>query len=76
MAKNMLSNISNNEFFGMQTYANARRMIDFGCDVAVASDYNPGSSTIYSIPSVMTLATLYCDYQLMIFKAVTLMPQA
>ena len=59
-------------FLGMQTYANARRMIDFGCDVAVASDYNPGSSTIYSIPSVMALATLYCGLSINeVFKAVT-----
>jgi len=59
-------------FLGMKTYANARKMIDFGCDVAVASDYNPGSNTIYSIPSVMALATLYCGLSINeVFKAVT-----
>ena len=43
-----------------------------GCDVAVASDYNPGSNTIYSIPSVMALATLYCGLTINeVFKAVT-----
>ena len=59
-------------FLGMKTYANARKMIEFGCDVAVASDYNPGSNTIYSIPSVMALATLYCGLTINeVFKAVT-----
>tara|TARA_S200000501_G_scaffold89657_1_gene82784 strand:+ start:11893 stop:13110 length:1218 start_codon:yes stop_codon:yes gene_type:complete len=59
-------------FLGMKTYANARRMIDYGCDIAVASDYNPGSNTIYSIPSVMALATLYCGLTINeVFKAVT-----
>ena len=59
-------------FLGMRTYANARKMIDLGCDVAVASDYNPGSNTIYSIPSVMALATLYCGLTINeVFKAVT-----
>ena len=59
-------------FLGLKTYANARKMIEFGCDVAVASDYNPGSNTIYSIPSVMALATLYCGLTINeVFKAVT-----
>ena len=47
-------------FLGMKTYANGRFMIDIGCDIAIASDYNPGSSTIYSMPSIMALASLYC----------------
>lgn len=40
-------------------YANARRMIDLGCIVALASDYNPGSCPIYSMPFIITLAGMY-----------------
>ena len=47
-------------FLGMDTYANGRSMIYIGCNVAIASDYNPGSSTIYSMPLIMALASLYC----------------
>lgn len=40
-------------------YANARRMIDQGCTVALASDYNPGSCPNYSMPFVITLACMH-----------------
>ena len=40
-------------------YAPARRMIDSGCAVALASDYNPGSCHTQSIPLVISLAALY-----------------
>lgn len=40
-------------------YANARRMIDLGCTVALASDYNPGSCPAYSIPFIITLACMH-----------------
>ncbi|MCC7478520.1 imidazolonepropionase [bacterium] len=40
------------------SYAPARRMIDAGCAVALATDHNPGSSMLYSLPFVMTLAAL------------------
>ena len=59
-------------FLGMKTYANARAMIDVGCEVAIASDYNPGSNTIYSLPSIMALSCLYCGLSINeSFKAVT-----
>ena len=59
-------------FLGMKTYANGRAMIDVGCDVAIASDYNPGSNTIYSLPSIMALSCLYCGLSINeSFKAVT-----
>ncbi|MDQ3023365.1 MAG: imidazolonepropionase [bacterium] len=45
-------------FSGHGCYAPARRMIDAGCAVALASDLNPGSSHIYSVPFIMTLACL------------------
>lgn len=37
-------------------YAPARRMIDAGCAVAIASDFNPGSCMSYSMPLMMTIA--------------------
>ena len=40
-------------------YAPARKMIDAGCAVALASDLNPGSSLVYSLPFVMSLAVLH-----------------
>lgn len=45
-------------FSGHGKYAPARRMIDAGCAVALATDLNPGSSLVYSMPLVMTLAVL------------------
>lgn len=39
-------------------YARARRMIDAGAAVALASDYNPGSCFSHSIPLVMALAAI------------------
>lgn len=40
-------------------YAPARRMIDGGCAVALASDLNPGSCFSASIPLIFSLATIY-----------------
>ena len=42
-----------------ESYAPARRMIDAGCAVAVASDLNPGSCFSSSIPLMFALATIY-----------------
>ena len=42
-----------------EKYAPARRMIDAGCAVAVASDLNPGSCFSSSIPLMFALATIY-----------------
>ena len=47
-------------FLGKYEYANGRKIIDMGCDVALATDYNPGSSTIQSMPFILSLACLYC----------------
>ena len=56
----------------MKTYANGRAMIDVGCDVAIASDYNPGSCAIQSMPLIMFLSNLYCNLSLNLsFKACT-----
>ena len=40
-------------------YAPARRMIDSGCIVALASDLNPGSCFSASVPLMIGLATIY-----------------
>lgn len=40
-------------------YANARRMIDLGCIVALASDFNPGSCPTYAMPFMITLACMH-----------------
>jgi imidazolonepropionase len=46
--------------FGLrEPYARGRFMIDQGCAVALATDFNPGSCFSNSIPLLMALATLY-----------------
>ncbi len=47
-------------FLGKTKYAPGRKMIDSGCHVAIATDFNPGSCTIQSIPHIISLANLYC----------------
>ncbi len=42
-----------------EPYARGRFMIDNGCAVALASDFNPGSCFSESIPLIIALATLY-----------------
>jgi imidazolonepropionase len=45
-----------NYFLGLTKYANARRLIDAGVPVALATDYNPGTSPTISMPMAMSLA--------------------
>ncbi len=45
-------------FFLRSDYAPARRMIEAGCAVALATDCNPGSSPTESMPQILALATL------------------
>lgn len=42
-----------------EPFARARYMIDKGCAIALATDFNPGSSFSESIPLVFALATIY-----------------
>lgn len=42
-----------------EPYAPARRLIDSGCAVALATDYNPGSCLSCSIPLLVALACIY-----------------
>lgn len=45
-----------NYFLGLARYPNARRFIDSGVAVALATDYNPGSSPTLSMAMAMSLA--------------------
>jgi imidazolonepropionase len=45
-----------NYFLGLSQYPAARKFIDAGVPVALATDYNPGSSPTASMPFVMSLA--------------------
>ncbi len=46
-------------FSQREPYARARAMIDRGCAVALATDFNPGSCFTESIPLIVALATLH-----------------
>lgn len=43
-------------FLGKKTYAPARRLLDAGAEVALATDFNPGSSANPSLPLILTVA--------------------
>ncbi len=46
--------------FGATDFADARKMIDRGCAIAVSTDYNPGSAPCPSLQNAMAIA---CRYQ-------------
>lgn len=46
--------------FGATEFADARKMVDKGCAIAVSTDYNPGSAPCPSQPLAMAIA---CRYQ-------------
>ena len=45
-----------NYFLGLKDYPNARQLIDSGVPVALATDYNPGTSPTMSMAMAMSLA--------------------
>ncbi|MGA9510637.1 MAG: imidazolonepropionase [Candidatus Sulfotelmatobacter sp.] len=45
-----------NYFLGLKDYPRARKLIDAGVPVALATDYNPGTSPTLSMPMAMSLA--------------------
>ena len=47
-------------FLGKNKYAPGRKMIDSGCEIALATDFNPGSCTLQSMPLIISLSNLYC----------------
>ena len=44
-----------NYFLGVKEYPPARKFIDAGVPVALATDYNPGTSPTLSMPMAMSL---------------------
>jgi len=46
--------------FGSSHFADARKLIDAGCAIAVSTDYNPGSAPC---PSQQTVMQIACRYQ-------------
>lgn len=54
-----------------EPFARARFMIDHGCAVALATDFNPGSGFTNSIPLMFALATIYMNMS--IEEAITAM---
>jgi imidazolonepropionase len=59
--------------FGSKEFADARKLIDSGCAVALSTDYNPGSAPCPSLPNAMAIA---CRYQKLlpseVFNAATI----
>jgi imidazolonepropionase len=45
-----------NHFLGLKDYPPARKLIDAGVPVALATDYNPGTSPMMSMPMAISLA--------------------
>ncbi|MEE3196595.1 MAG: imidazolonepropionase [Candidatus Neomarinimicrobiota bacterium] len=46
-------------FLGKEKYAPARKLIDRGAHIAIASDFNPGSCHIKSMPFIIGLSCIY-----------------
>ncbi len=46
-------------FLGLQRYAPARKLIDSGLSVALATDFNPGTCMTEAMPLMMTLGCVY-----------------
>ena len=51
-------------FLNKNEYADARTLIDNNCDVALASDFNPGTCTLRSLSNIMYLAMQNCGLTL------------
>ena len=56
-----------------EKYAPARKMLENGLDVAISTDFNPGSSYSYSIPLLLSLSAIKLKMNLKeIVKAITI----
>ena len=51
-------------FLNSSSFANGRKLIDGNCDVAIATDFNPGTCTIRSLPNIMLLSMKKCGLTL------------
>ncbi len=48
-------------FLKQKNYVDAKKFKKYGCELALATDFNPGSCTIQSMSLIITLAVLYCN---------------
>ncbi len=48
-------------FLGKQSYAPAKKLMESGIQIALATDFNPGSSHLQSMPFMISLACLYLE---------------
>lgn len=51
-------------FLGKGPWPDGRAMIDAGCDLAIATDHNPGSAHVWDLPLCATLAATQCGLSL------------
>lgn len=58
-SKTIANILPGTSFFLNKKYANARKMIDAGCAVALSTDYNPGSCPTENFQLIMHLAANY-----------------
>lgn len=47
-------------FLKQSNYVNAKKIKRYGCELALATDFNPGSCTIQSMSLIVSLAVLHC----------------
>tara|TARA_B110000438_G_scaffold84066_1_gene83684 strand:- start:19646 stop:20854 length:1209 start_codon:yes stop_codon:yes gene_type:complete len=55
-------------FLGKKNYAPFKKLKDAGIDIALATDYNPGSCQIQSMPFILTLSCIYM--KMTVFEAI------
>ena len=59
-------------FLGQSNYAPYTKLKEFGVEIALATDFNPGSCSIQSMPFIISLACLYLKMDILdAFKACT-----
>ena len=51
-------------FLNKKKYADGRKLIDSGCNLSIATDFNPGTCTIRSLPNIMHLSIQNCGLTL------------
>ena len=51
-------------FLGKHKYAPYKKLKDFGLEVAIATDYNPGSCNIQSMTFIITLSLIYMGFDI------------
>ena len=52
-------------FLGKSQYAPYKKIKNYGVDVALASDFNPGSCNIQSMPFIITLSCIYLEMDIL-----------